>query len=80
MIDPPPNGRHFDYISSRRQGTVYVRKNYTVADYPEELKSKVYLLKHFESYIMGKICGDYEYTFLDLQRPSACISYRNICA
>ena len=60
--------RHFDYISSRRQGTLYVRKNYTVADYPEELKSKVYLLKHFESYIMGKLYGDHEYTFTDLQR------------
>jgi len=60
--------QHFDYISSRRQGTVYVRKNYTVGDYPEELKSKVYLLKHFEGYIMGKLYGDYEYTFLDLQR------------
>ncbi|KAH9053351.1 kinase-like domain-containing protein [Lactarius vividus] len=60
--------QHFDYISSRRQGTVYVRKNYTVADYPEELKSKVYLLKHFEGYIMGKLYGDYEYTFSDLQR------------
>ncbi|KAN0135902.1 Protein kinase-like domain containing protein [Lactarius tabidus] len=60
--------QHFDYISSRRQGTVYVRKNYTVADYPEELKSKLYHLKHFESYIMGKLYGDYEYTFLDLQR------------
>jgi hypothetical protein len=47
---------------------VYVRKNYTVADYPEELKSKLYHLKHFESYIMGKLYGDYEYTFLDLQR------------
>ena len=68
MIDPTPNGRHFDYISSLRQGTVYVRKNYTVADHPEELKSKVYLLKHFESYIMGKLYGDYEYTFMDLQR------------
>ncbi|KAH9036705.1 kinase-like domain-containing protein [Lactarius hengduanensis] len=60
--------QHFDYISSRRQGTVYVRKNYTVADYPEELKSKVYLLKHFEGYIMGKLYGDYEYTFSDLER------------
>jgi len=60
--------QHFDYISSRRQGTVYVRKNYTVSDYPEELKSKVYLLKHFEGYIMGKLYGDYEYTFLDSQR------------
>ncbi|KAH9008351.1 kinase-like domain-containing protein [Lactarius pseudohatsudake] len=40
--------QHFDYISPRRQGTVYVRKNYTVADYPEELKNKVYPLKRFE--------------------------------
>ena len=47
---------------------MYVRKNYTVTDYPEELKSKVYLLKHFESYIMGKLYGDYECTFMDLQR------------
>jgi hypothetical protein len=47
---------------------VYVRKNYTVGDYPEELKNKVYLLKHFEGYIMGKLYGDYKYTFLDLQR------------
>ena len=35
---------------------------------PKELKSKVYLLKHFKGYIMGKLYGDYEYTFLDLQR------------
>jgi hypothetical protein len=48
-------------MSSRRQGTAYVGNNYTVANYPEELKSKVYLLKHFESYIMGKLYGDYDY-------------------
>ena len=47
---------------------MYVRKNYTVADYPKELRRKVCLLKHFESYIMGKLCGDHEYTFLDLKR------------
>ena len=65
--------RHFDYISSQRQGTrtVYVRQNYTVGEYPEEPKSKVYLLKHFEGYIMGKLYGDYEYTFPDLQHTSS---------
>ncbi|KAI9433708.1 hypothetical protein H4582DRAFT_2060681 [Lactarius indigo] len=62
--------RHFNYISSRHQGMVYVRRNHTVVDYPEELKSKVYLLKHFEGYIMGKLYGDYEYTFTDLQRTN----------
>ncbi|EKM57520.1 uncharacterized protein PHACADRAFT_115710 [Phanerochaete carnosa HHB-10118-sp] len=59
---------HLDYISSRRQGSVYVRKNYTVSDHPEELKSKVYLLKHFEKYIMDRLYGDYDYTFEDRER------------
>ena len=59
---------HFDYITSRRQGTVYVRKSYTVEMYPEELKSKVYLLKHFERYIMDRLYGEYNYTFEDVGR------------
>ncbi|KAL4072449.1 kinase-like domain-containing protein [Scleroderma yunnanense] len=58
----------FDYISSRKHGTVYVRKNYSVSEFPEDLKNKVYLLKHFERYIMDRLYGDYEYTFEDLDR------------
>ncbi len=57
--------RHFDYITSRRQGTVYVRKSHGIDNYPEELKNKVYLLKHFERYIMDRLYGDYEYAFED---------------
>ena len=60
--------RHFDYVTSRRQGSVYVRKNYTVAEFPEELKSKVYLLKHFAKYIMDRLYGEHDYTFVDQQR------------
>ncbi|KAI1789263.1 Pkinase-domain-containing protein [Ganoderma leucocontextum] len=60
--------QHFDYVSSRRQGAVYVRKNYTVSEYPEELKNKVYLLKHFERYIMDRLYGDYDYTYEDQER------------
>ncbi|KAI0063902.1 Pkinase-domain-containing protein [Artomyces pyxidatus] len=60
--------QHFDYISSRRQGTVYVRKSHTVAEYPEDLKSKVYLLKHFERYIMDRLYGDYGYTYEDVDK------------
>ncbi|OBZ65532.1 Cell cycle serine/threonine-protein kinase CDC5/MSD2 [Grifola frondosa] len=63
-----PDKHHFDYISSRRQGSVYVRKNHTVSEYPEDLKSKVYLLKHFERYIMDRLYGEYHYTFEDLDR------------
>ncbi|KAJ2915776.1 hypothetical protein MD484_g4652, partial [Candolleomyces efflorescens] len=59
---------HFDYIASRRGGTIYVRKSYTTTEYPDELKSKVYLLKHFEKYIMERLYGEYEYTYVDRER------------
>ncbi|KAG9309983.1 hypothetical protein JVU11DRAFT_10017 [Chiua virens] len=36
--------------------------------FPDDLKNKVYLLKHFERYIMDRLYGDYEYTFEDLDR------------
>ncbi|KAF8258750.1 kinase-like domain-containing protein [Lactarius quietus] len=60
-------GLHFD-DSTTLVLAMDKQYNYTIADYPEELKSKVYLLKHFENYITGKLYGDYEYTFTDLQR------------
>lgn len=60
--------RHFDYITSHRHGTVFARKSHTVDVYPEDLKSKVYLLKHFERYIMDRLYGEYEYTFEDVGR------------
>ncbi|KAI0941865.1 hypothetical protein AcV7_002434 [Taiwanofungus camphoratus] len=63
-----PDKHHFDYVSSRRQGSVYVRKNHTVSEYPDDLKSKVYLLKHFERYIMDRLYGEYDYTFEDVER------------
>ncbi|KAF8524388.1 kinase-like domain-containing protein [Hysterangium stoloniferum] len=63
-----PDKHHVDYISAHRQGSVYVRKNHTVSEYPEDLKSKVYLIRHFERYMMERLYGDYDYTFQDLQR------------
>lgn len=56
---------HFDVISSRRNGSVFVKKSYTVDEYPEDLQPKVYLLKHFERYIMDRLYGEYDYTFED---------------
>ena len=47
---------------------MYVRKNYTVSEYPEDLKSKVYLLKHFEKYIMDRLYGDYPFCYSDVER------------
>ncbi|KAF9261697.1 Pkinase-domain-containing protein [Marasmius fiardii PR-910] len=60
--------RHFDTISARRNGSMYVRKSHTVDKYPEDLESKVYLLKHFERYIMDRLYGQYDYTFEDAQK------------
>jgi hypothetical protein len=62
------NYSHFDHITVRNKGAVYVRKNYTVSEFPDELKTKVYLLKHFEKYIMERLYGEYTYTFEDKQR------------
>lgn len=39
-----------------------------MTEFPEELKNKVYLLKHFERYIMDRLYGDYDYTFEDQDR------------
>jgi hypothetical protein len=58
--------RYFDYITARRNGSVFVRKSRTVSTYPEELKSKVYLFKHFERYIMDRLYG--VYAFVDTER------------
>jgi len=44
---------------------VYVRKNHSAEDAPEELAEKMYLLNHFESYIMNRLYGDYDYTYED---------------
>lgn len=63
-----PFHSHFDYITSTQGGTVYLRKSYTVETYPVELKTKVYLLKHFERYIMERLYGEYEYAFEDVER------------
>lgn len=44
---------------------MYVRKNHSAEGAPEELAEKMYLLNHFESYIMNRLYGDYDYTYED---------------
>lgn len=60
-----PDKAHLDYVAPRRHGAVYVRKNHSAEDAPEELAEKMYLLNHFESYIMNRLYGDYDYTYED---------------
>ena len=49
---------------------MYVRKNHNADDAPEELAEKMYLLNHFESYIMNRLYGDYDYTYEDHQKST----------
>ena len=49
---------------------MYVRKNHSAEDVPDELAEKMYLLNHFESYIMNRLYGDYDYTFEDHQKST----------
>ena len=60
--------RHFDYITSRNYGAVFVRKSHTVDQFPDDLKNKVYLLKHLEAYMMDRLWGEQDYHFNDVTR------------
>eukprot|EP00929_Paragymnodinium_shiwhaense_P085707 TRINITY_DN4612_c0_g1_i1.p1 TRINITY_DN4612_c0_g1~~TRINITY_DN4612_c0_g1_i1.p1 ORF type:complete len:931 (+),score=189.66 TRINITY_DN4612_c0_g1_i1:75-2867(+) len=44
-------GRTFDYITRRTQEKPEQRNTYTFEDYPEDLKKKVTLLRHFKNYM-----------------------------
>ncbi|KAJ7507543.1 kinase-like domain-containing protein [Mycena galericulata] len=67
---------HFDYITPTADATgasalgapAAQRASHTVTTYPSSLKSKVYLLKHFERYIMDRLYGEYPYTYEDMER------------
>ncbi|KAJ3777786.1 kinase-like domain-containing protein [Lentinula raphanica] len=68
---------HFDVITSRRNGTAFVRKSFTVEEYPEDLQAKVYLLKHFERYIMDRLYGEYDYTYEDTGKTKGMVWVQN---
>ncbi|OCF44225.1 PLK/PLK1 protein kinase [Kwoniella heveanensis CBS 569] len=63
-----PGKEHFDDI--RPSGTddllQNVRRNHMINSYPSDLKNKVYLLKHFENYMLDKLFGEQPYTYNDL--------------
>lgn len=57
--------RHADFLQPRKPGNTMLRRNVRLSSYPDDMKNKIYLLKHFEKYMMTKLYGDYEYTFVD---------------
>ncbi|KAK4684394.1 hypothetical protein P7C73_g5784, partial [Tremellales sp. Uapishka_1] len=62
-----PGKQHFDHIQPATQGDLVqgIRKNYAIDDHPKDLNNKVYLLRHFEGYMMDKLVGNQEYTWED---------------
>lgn len=41
------------------------RSNYPIGDYPDRLHNKVYLLKHFENYMISRLRAEQAYTYED---------------
>lgn len=50
-----PDGGAFDYITRRTQERAEVRSTHTFDDFPEDLKKKVTLLKHFRNYMVTDV-------------------------
>ncbi|CAE7268709.1 CCRP1 [Symbiodinium pilosum] len=50
-----PSGSHFDYVTRRTQEKAEERTTYNWEAYPEDLKKKVTLLRHFKNYMMTDI-------------------------
>ncbi|WVN87353.1 uncharacterized protein L203_102531 [Cryptococcus depauperatus CBS 7841] len=62
-----PGKRHFDDIRPAGGDDLSqnIRRNHSIDRYSPDLKNKVYLLKHFENYMLDKLFGDQPYTFED---------------
>lgn len=50
-----PEGNLFDYVTRRTQEKPEVRTTHSFEDYPEELKKKVTLLRHFKNYMLTDV-------------------------
>jgi len=50
-----PKGELFDYVTRRTQDKPEVRSTHTFEDYPEDLKKKVTLLRHFRNYMHADV-------------------------
>mmetsp|Transcript_25403 Transcript_25403/g.44891 ORF Transcript_25403/g.44891 Transcript_25403/m.44891 type:complete len:604 (-) Transcript_25403:145-1956(-) len=50
-----PNGTHFDYVTRRTKEKPEERATYSWEGFPEDLKKKVTLLRHFKNYMMTDI-------------------------
>lgn len=50
-----PDGSQFDYVTRRTQEKPEARTTHSFEDYPEDLKKKVTLLRHFKNYMVTDV-------------------------
>jgi polo-like kinase 1 len=50
-----PDGNSFDYVTRRTQEKPETRTTHSFEDYPEDLKKKVTLLRHFKNYMVTDV-------------------------
>lgn len=60
-----PGKKHFDYITPDPERSQDIRRSYAIDTYPDEVKTKVYLLHQFETYMLDRLVGNHDYTFVD---------------
>ncbi|KAL1412064.1 Cell cycle serine/threonine-protein kinase cdc5/MSD2 [Vanrija albida] len=60
-----PSKQHVEYLGPPSEGRVQERRNFEVESYPSEVKTKVFLLHHFENYMLGKLLSEQPYTYVD---------------
>lgn len=60
-----PAKQHVEYLGPPTDSRVQERRNFEAESYPSELKTKVFLLHHFENYMLGKLLSEQPYTYVD---------------
>lgn len=48
-----PDGRRFDYVTRRTQDKPEMMSTHSIDDFPEDLRKKVTLLRHFRGFLLG---------------------------
>lgn len=62
-----PGKKHFDYIHPSAEQLNGYRENHRVDATPDELQNKVYLTQHFQSYILARLTGEYEFLYNNVE-------------
>lgn len=68
-----PGKQHFDYVHPSDDMLSGQRENHRMDAVPSDLKNKVYLTQHFQSYILDRLTGSYEYLYNNIELKSGMV-------